>query len=658
MGLMQAMPAGDAENGAVAEAQWGQRTNLMRDAIIYHRNNPSIIYYESGNDGISETRMAQMKAVRDRYDPFGGRAIGSREMMGSAIAEYGGEMLYVNKSGKKPMWMMEYSRDEGLRKYWDDFSPPYHIDGTGSSINGTSPADAYNRNQDTHAVENVIRWFDDYEQRPGTGTRVNGGGVNIIFSDSNTHARGVQNYRRSGEVDALRIPKDNYFVHQVMWDGWVEAENPHAHLIGHWNYTNGTIKNIYAASSAQSVKLFLNGQSLGFGAQSYRFLYTWSNVTWTAGSLKVVGYNAAGVAVCEDERVTTGVPTSIRLTPSTDPTGWKADGHDLAMFDVEVVDAQGRRCPTALNAIEFTLSGPAEWRGGIGVRSDTDPDDNYILSTNLPVECGVNRVLVRSTTNAGNVTLTASSAGLLSATTNLNTIPFAVTNGLAPWLPGNGLPANYSRGPTPAGPAYQVSRVAVPVASITAGANSGTATNAVDDNEGTSWTSGSSLSTSWIQFTLSRTSILSQIVLKFTQTPRDDLYPLSIQINGTNVYSGTPPATLGYVTLTPPPVLGNIVRVSRTNSGSFPLMEIEFYERPAVTPPIIQTVRLIQNSLALGGTSGAANRTYYILTSTNVNLPMAEWSPTATNTFDFLGNFSFTNVVGNNPQMFHRLQVP
>ncbi|MGI9036938.1 MAG: glycoside hydrolase family 2 protein, partial [Pyrinomonadaceae bacterium] len=51
-------------------------------------------------------------------------ASGSREMLDSRVAEYGGEMLYINHSARIPMWAMEYSRDENLRKYWDDFSPP------------------------------------------------------------------------------------------------------------------------------------------------------------------------------------------------------------------------------------------------------------------------------------------------------------------------------------------------------------------------------------------------------------------------------------------------------------------------------------------------------------------------------------------------------
>ena len=77
VGLIQAMPAGDAEHD-VQDLRWGQRTQLMRDAIIYNRNNPSIFFYECGNESVSEEHMAEMKAIRDKYDPYGGRAIGSR----------------------------------------------------------------------------------------------------------------------------------------------------------------------------------------------------------------------------------------------------------------------------------------------------------------------------------------------------------------------------------------------------------------------------------------------------------------------------------------------------------------------------------------------------------------------------------------------------
>src|SRR2546423_14317007 len=217
--------------------------------------------------------MAEMKKLRDQFDPPAGRAAGSGKMLNSKAGEYGGEMLYINKSATKPVWAMEYSRDEALRKYWDELSPPFHKDGDGP-LYQNQDASVYNRNQDSQAIEDVARWYDYWRERPGTGDRVSSGGVNIIFSDSNTHHRGAENYRRSGEVDAVRLPKDGYFANQAMWDGWVDVERPRTHIIGHWNYAPGTKKNIYVVSSAEKVELFINGASRGFGAQSSRFLFT------------------------------------------------------------------------------------------------------------------------------------------------------------------------------------------------------------------------------------------------------------------------------------------------------------------------------------------------------------------------------------------------
>ena len=89
VGLLQAMPAGDAE-GDVTGRRWEQRVELMRDAIVYNRNNPSILFYEGGNENISDEHMAELKAIRDQFDPHGGRAIGSRARVLIVEAESAG----------------------------------------------------------------------------------------------------------------------------------------------------------------------------------------------------------------------------------------------------------------------------------------------------------------------------------------------------------------------------------------------------------------------------------------------------------------------------------------------------------------------------------------------------------------------------------------
>lgn len=270
VGLLMSMPAGDAEKD-ISGRQWEQREELMRDAIIYNRNDPSIIFYECGNKGISEQHMAEMKAIRNQYDPSGGRAIGSREMLQDSVAEYGGEMLYVNKSDRKPMWMMEYCRDEGLRWYWNSWSYPFHKEGDGP-LYRNAPANAYNHNQDEFAAELVRRWYDFWQERPGSGTKVCSGGVKIVFSDTQTHGRSAENYRVSGVVDPMRIPKDAFFVHQAMWDGWVDDLAPHTYIVGHWNYKKGqTIPVIYVVSTSDSVVLFQNNKAIFPDARQCHF---------------------------------------------------------------------------------------------------------------------------------------------------------------------------------------------------------------------------------------------------------------------------------------------------------------------------------------------------------------------------------------------------
>lgn len=553
VGLIQAMQAGDAEKDREGR-QWEQRTELMRDAIIYNRNNPSILFYECGNESISREHMIEMKAIRDLYDPHGGRAIGSREMLDIREAEYGGEMLYINKSKHHPMWAMEYCRNEGLRKYWDEYSYPYHKEGAGPLHKGKDASD-YNQNQDMLAIENIRRWYDYWRERPGTGLRVSSGGVKIIFSDTNTHYRGEENYRRSGVTDAMRIPKDAFFAHQVMWDGWVDLEQSRIHIIGHWNYKDDTTKPIYVVSAADKVELFLNGKSLGEGEKDYNFLFTFKDVKFEAGKLEAIGYDEIGKECCRTALQTAGKPEQIKLNLIQSPNGWKADGADMILVEVEVLDKDGRRCPLANDLIHFDVEGPAEWRGGIA-----QGKDNYILSKDLPVECGINRALVRSLTTAGTVRITAKAEGLKPAEISLSSSPVAVKDGLSKYIPGNELEGRLTRGETPLTPSYTDTKVDVDILSVVAGANTDDAINSYDDNELSEWRNDGKLNTAWITYRLDRAARVDEVCMKLTGW-RMRSYPLEIYAGDELIWSGETEKSLGYVHLKVKPVLTNEITI-------------------------------------------------------------------------------------------------
>ena len=267
---------------------------------------------------------------------------------------------------------------------------------------------------------------------------------------------------------------------------------------------------------------------------------------------------------------------------------------DLALVEVEVVDARGQRCPTALHPIQFELAGPAEWRGGIA-----QAPDNGILAKTLPVECGVNRVILRSLPQVGKIVLRASADGLKPAMLEFVSTPFAVNAGLAEHGPGRALPPSLARGPTPQGDSVHPTRVPVGIAGTTAGAAPEQAGQAFDDNENTGWKNDGKRATAWIQFTLERPANVNEVVVKLGGWRRKS-YPLRITVDGKEAYSGTTPKSLGYVTLPLKPVKGKTVRIALAGAvddkDGFGLVEVTGRKLPdtagAAAPGALEVVEV------------------------------------------------------------------
>ena len=417
----------------------------------------------------------------------------------------------------------------------------------------------------------VRRWYDYWRERPGTGTRVSSGGVKIVFSDTNTHHRGEKHYRTSGVVDAMRIPKDAFFAHQVMWSGWVDDEQPRTYIIGHWSLTptpsipsgarlpvafpkgegNSLRKPVYVVSTGDEVELFLNGRSLGKGKQSYRYLFTFDDVPYEPGTLEAVSSDGSRYKL-----ETVGEPYQLKLTAITNPEGTKADGADMVLFQVEVLDKQGRRCPLDNRMIHFELWGEAKWIGGI--ESD---------AMAIPVECGVNRVLARTTTNAGEIYLSAYAEGVkpaylkvlserlrerqrvgASAGMGERSSGMEVISGK--YMPQLTLKGRLDKGETPLTPSYQEHRRSINIVSAKAGYDTEHASRSFDDNELSEWKNDGRLSTAWITYKLERKAVIDDICLKLTGW-RLRSYPLEIYAGKQLIWSGETERSLGYIHLTP-----------------------------------------------------------------------------------------------------------
>jgi hypothetical protein len=79
---------------------------------------------------------------------------------------------------------------------------------------------------------------------------------------------------------------------------------------------------------------------------------------------------------------------------------------------------------------------------------------------------------------------------------------------------------------------------------------------------------------------------------------------------------------------------------------------------PGYHPSITQTL-LQDGTMLISGTGGQPNASYSILASTNVSLPLGQWSPIGTSAFNNAGAFTYTSPPApNSPQLYYRLQTP
>ena len=476
-GVVCVQPGGDKEKD-VEGRQWDQRVEVMRDTIIYFRNSPSILFWEAGNNAITVEHMREMVGLRQALDPYG-RPMGCRsldDLQAVEVSEWVGTMLGrrvrdregYHERGKqirdrRAVVETEYHRDESPRRVWDDFSPPdYDYVNVFTGSNGAKQPlkDAWDLTQEDFILRHVRGYHEFWSRRMQAGAPepFYSAAAMMIWSDSNQHGRlqATENCRMSGRVDPIRIKKPSFYAMQTL-----QSPVPAIFLVGHWNYpTDPTAyvygikdpitheytgekglrdaanKTIYVVGSEhiRAVELFINGKSVGYDSQPEKvFLYQFPGINiMQPGYIEAVGYDADGREVARHRIETVGEAAQIRLTPTTGPEGLRADGADIAFIDVEVVDAEGRILPLDYERIDFEITGPAVFLGGYnsGIK-DLNHDPGYVYA-----ECGTNRVFIRSTREAGLITITATRPGLPPASVTITSKPFVVdASGLTTIMP-------------------------------------------------------------------------------------------------------------------------------------------------------------------------------------------------------------------------------
>lgn len=206
-----------------------------------------------------------------------------------------------------------------------------------------------------------------------------------------------------GVMDTCGFPKDTYFYYKAWW-----GTEPVLHLLPHWNWAGkeGQEIEVWAYCNQESVELFLNGKSLGSQPVKKNGHLEWK-VKYEPGAIEARA-SKGGRVVLRERRETTGAPA--KIVAKADRVKIAADGEDISVVNVTIVDAQGRVMPTASNKVAFSVSGPGKL---IGVGNGDPSCHESDKGTERSAFNGLCMGIVQSRRGeAGRVTVALSAEGL------------------------------------------------------------------------------------------------------------------------------------------------------------------------------------------------------------------------------------------------------
>jgi beta-galactosidase len=205
-----------------------------------------------------------------------------------------------------------------------------------------------------------------------------------------------------GILDTCGFPKDSAYYYQAWW-----TDRPVLHLFPHWTWPGkeGTEIEVWCHTNLERVELFLNGASQGAREVARNSHAMW-RVPYAPGTLEARGYRGAEL-VLTDRRETTGAAARLGLRP--DRPRLAADGEDVAVVEVRVVDTAGRVVPSADDTITFQVTGSGRLIGlGNGDPSSHEADKGTVRRAFN----GLCVAILQASTAAGELRLEATAPGL------------------------------------------------------------------------------------------------------------------------------------------------------------------------------------------------------------------------------------------------------
>ena len=164
-----------------------------------------------------------------------------------------------------------------------------------------------------------------------------------------------------GQLDTAGFPKDSFYIFKSAWD---KEAAPFVHLFPYWDFNEGQMIDVQAATNAASVELLVNGRSMGVQhidhEKDKKITCLWK-VPYEKGYIRAVAYDKAGTVVATEEKHSFGDTACLKVTAEN--TTVKADGEDLAFVEISAFDTNGYPVENARNRVHVEVEGAGRLLG-------------------------------------------------------------------------------------------------------------------------------------------------------------------------------------------------------------------------------------------------------------------------------------------------------
>lgn len=190
-------------------------------------------------------------------------------------------------------------------------------------------------------------------------------------------------------------------------------------LFSDWNPRDSAAhdENVEVYSNCDEVELFLNGQSRGTKQLPRDASPRNWVIPFERGSLKAVGKNG-GQVVSTHELRTAGKPARIILT--ADRSQIAATFDDVSYVTARVVDENGVLVPNVNDLVVFKVAGPGRVAA---VDSGNNSSHELFQATSRRAYQGLCFALIKAKGSRGQITISASAAGLASGSVTIRAVP-------------------------------------------------------------------------------------------------------------------------------------------------------------------------------------------------------------------------------------------